>query len=84
MRIIITLAIMLIFSSISFAGSPPGLQKKGISGIPYSGKTPPGWDMGVKKGWNKEKDWHWNKKTKLWQNNDWKWNTHNHSWERNR
>lgn len=65
------------------ANSPPGLQKKGYSGVPYSGKVPPGWDQGVKRGWNKDKNWHWNKETHYWESKDWQWNTKSDSWQRN-
>lgn len=65
------------------ANAPPGLQKKGFSGIPSNGKTPPGWNQGVKRGWNKDKNWRWNNETHLWENEHWKWNSRSDKWETN-
>ena len=63
---------------------PPGLQKKGVTEVPFNlGKRPPGWDRGLKRGWNKDKNWRWNSKEHLWENKHWKWDTHKKSWEKN-
>lgn len=61
------------------ADSPPGLQKKGMS-MPPNGKVPPGWDEGLKKGWNKNKNWRWNKDTNFWENKNWRWDNDNSTW----
>lgn len=67
------------------ANAPPGLQKKGMFVTPsFLGTTPPGWDEGLKKGWNKNRDWRWNKKTKLWENKNWHWDTHKNTWVKTR
>ncbi len=80
MRIlIITLFLSLFALNSAFSDSPPGLAKKGMTVAPF-GNTPPGWNQGVKKGWNKNKSWHWNKKTHYWENKDWRWDGHTNVW----
>jgi hypothetical protein len=65
------------------ANAPPGLEKKGMTTIPsFLGNTPPGWDEGLKKGWNKNRDWRWDHKTKLWENKHWQWNTTTNQWQK--
>jgi len=62
---------------------PPGLQKKGMITVPaFLGKTPPGWDEGLKRGWNKNSNWHWDKKSGFWENQDWRWDAHTKRWKK--
>lgn len=63
------------------ANAPPGLKKQGLMHTP-SGKTPPGWNEGLKRGWNKDKNWRWNKKNKLWENKNWQWNSTDNHWQK--
>lgn len=82
MRKLLCGIVLVLLSSMVFA-VPPGLEKKGMTTAPsFLGKTPPGWDQGVKRGWNKDKDWKWNKSTNLWENKDWQWDRTTKSWER--
>lgn len=65
------------------SNAPPGLQKKGMSTIPsYLGNVPPGWNEGLKRGWNKSRDWRWNNHTKYWQNKHWQWDNKANGWQK--
>jgi len=77
------LLVFILASSVFAANSPPGLQKKGMNNIPsFLGTTPPGWNQGVKKGWNKSRDWRWDRSTKYWENKDWRWDRKHNQWEK--
>jgi len=83
--LLILIGCSFIYSAAYAANAPPGLQKKGIMTVPsFLGKTPPGWDKGLKKGWDKNRDWRWNKKSNLWENKSWRWDNNTKAWRRSR